>query len=53
MHWCARRFGNTVVIDWHGRSAGHSSYFYSDGIHLTPRGARAYAHLIGRAVAAR
>jgi lysophospholipase L1-like esterase len=41
-----RRYPNrAVLVDWHGASAGHPEYFW-DGIHLTPRGARAYADLI-------
>jgi hypothetical protein len=34
-----------VLVDWYSASAGHPEYFW-DGIHLTPRGARAYAGLI-------
>jgi peptidoglycan/LPS O-acetylase OafA/YrhL len=34
-----------VLVDWYAASAGHPEYFW-DGIHLTPRGARAYAELI-------
>lgn len=34
-----------VLVDWRGASAGHPEYFW-DGIHLTPRGAQAYAALI-------
>lgn len=34
-----------VLVDWYAASAGHPEYFW-DGIHLTPRGARAYADLI-------
>jgi hypothetical protein len=37
-----------VLVDWYAASAGHPEYF-SDGIHLTPRGARAYANLIAAA----
>ena len=41
-----RRYPNrAVLVDWYGASAGHPEYFW-DGIHLTPRGARAYADLI-------
>jgi hypothetical protein len=34
-----------VVMDWVRYSAGHSGWFYSDGLHLTPSGAVAYGHL--------
>ncbi|MDQ3930480.1 MAG: acetyltransferase, partial [Chloroflexota bacterium] len=41
-----RRYPNrAVLVDWYGASLGHPEYFW-DGIHLTPQGARAYAHLI-------
>jgi peptidoglycan/LPS O-acetylase OafA/YrhL len=36
------------LVDWYGVSAGHPEYFW-DGIHLTPRGARAYADVIATA----
>lgn len=35
-----------VLIDWHTYAAGHSSWFYSDGIHLKPTGQTAYARLL-------
>ena len=41
-------YDNAVVADWYGASKDHPEYFASDGIHLTPSGARAYAHLIKR-----
>jgi hypothetical protein len=41
----ARHPDKAVLVDWHARSAGHPEYFW-DGLHLTPRGARAYAGLI-------
>ena len=37
-----------VLVDWYTASAGHPEYFW-DGIHLTPRGARAYADTIAAA----
>ena len=37
-----------VLVDWYATSAGHPEYFW-DGIHLTPRGARAYADTIAAA----
>ncbi len=42
-------YPNAVVADWYAASADHPEYFASDGIHLTPTGARAYARLIKRA----
>jgi peptidoglycan/LPS O-acetylase OafA/YrhL len=41
----ARYPDRAVLVDWHARSAGHPEYFW-DGLHLTPRGANAYARLI-------
>jgi hypothetical protein len=47
MREAGRRWPNRVrVVDWVARSAGHSDWFYSDGLHLTPNGARALARLI-------
>jgi lysophospholipase L1-like esterase len=44
-----RRYPNrAVLVDWYAASAGHPEYFW-DGIHLTPRGARAYADTIAAA----
>lgn len=42
-------FGNAVLADWEAASQGHPEYFVSDGIHLTPAGAQAYAELIKQA----
>ncbi|HZC70807.1 MAG TPA: acyltransferase family protein [Jatrophihabitans sp.] len=47
----APRFRNVTMIDWYAVSEPHPSWFYDDGIHLTPAGADAYTRLI--AVAAR
>jgi hypothetical protein len=41
----ARHPDKAVLVDWHARSAGHPEYFV-EGLHLTPRGAKAYAGLI-------
>jgi hypothetical protein len=43
-------FANVVVLDWHALSAGKNAWLYSDGLHLTPAGARAYARLIDSAL---
>jgi hypothetical protein len=48
-----RRWPNRVrVIDWVRQSAGHSDWFYSDGLHLTSKGARAMARLVRAALTA-
>ena len=39
-------FGNAVLADWQQVSDGQDDYFVSDGIHLTPTGAAAFAALI-------
>jgi hypothetical protein len=45
------RFRNATVLDWHRLSAAHPSWFYDDGIHLTPDGAANYTRLIASAAA--
>ena len=42
-------YENAVLVDWYAESQEHPEYFASDGIHLTPAGARAYAALIEKA----
>lgn len=42
------RWGNARLADWKGLSDPHPEYFRSDGFHLTPTGAQAYADLIQR-----
>lgn len=49
---CASRFSYAYRIDWFGYSKSHSSWFYSDGFHLTPTGQRAYATYISKRVKA-
>lgn len=45
-----RRWPRRVkVLDWVSYSAGHPNWFWSDGLHLQPRGARALARLMGQA----
>jgi hypothetical protein len=46
------RHPNSVLIDWHTIGNQHPEYFYEDGIHLRPDGARAYAELIRQQTAA-
>jgi peptidoglycan/LPS O-acetylase OafA/YrhL len=40
------RYPNTVLVDWYSASIDHPEYFWSDGMHLRPEGANAYANLI-------
>ena len=39
-----------VLLDWVKYSAGHSSWFAGDGLHLTYSGAAAYAAFIAKAI---
>jgi peptidoglycan/LPS O-acetylase OafA/YrhL len=40
------QFPNVRLIDWNSLSATHPDWFYTDGLHLRPPGAAAYAQLI-------
>lgn len=44
------RYPNALLVDWNGTSALHPEWFWKDGIHLRPEGARVYANLIARIV---
>jgi len=46
------KYPNAVLIDWHAVGAAHPEYFYEDGFHLRPDGARAYAELIAQQTSA-
>lgn len=37
----AKRHKNVVLVDWYKRSAGHTEYFASDGVHLEHSGIQA------------
>ncbi|MGQ3477201.1 acyltransferase family protein [Paenibacillus sp. TY11] len=39
-----------TMIDWYGASSGKNSYFEHDGVHLKPKGAKAYASLLAEAL---
>lgn len=41
---------NVTVIDWASYAAGHTDWFYHDGIHLTVAGQQAYAAFVKQAV---
>ena len=48
-----RRWPRRVkVVDWVAHSASHRRWFWSDGLHLTPKGARALARLMSTALIA-
>src|SRR3954471_4193647 len=48
-HWPHR----LKVLDWVGYSARHPGWFWGDGTHLRPSGARGYARLLRTALALR
>lgn len=37
---------NVTLIDWHAYAKDHKDWFYRDGIHLRPEGAKEYANFI-------
>ncbi|MEP6852053.1 MAG: hypothetical protein ABJA87_05275, partial [bacterium] len=45
----AGRYANVRLVDWHEIAGDHPQWFYSDGLHLKPDGAAAYAALISAA----
>lgn len=49
---CADRYPSAYLIDWYAYSRSHSSWFYSDGYHLTATGQRAYASFVAQRVKA-
>ncbi|GED66862.1 acyltransferase [Brevibacillus reuszeri] len=46
----AAAYPHTSLIDWYAASAGKSSYFYNDGVHLKREGSEAYAALLAKSV---
>ena len=46
----ARYPGRVKVLDWVNYSAGHSSWFQPDGLHLTFSGAKAFARLLKKLI---
>lgn len=49
---CAKGFSSTRVrvLDWNNISQTKDSYLYSDGIHLTPVGAKKFARMVSQAI---
>jgi peptidoglycan/LPS O-acetylase OafA/YrhL len=41
---------NTVLVDWYDDSAPYPQYFYPDGVHLDPAGAKYYSSLLVQAL---
>lgn len=50
LHQAARQAPRVTLVHWHRLSAGHPSYFYPDGVHLTPAGSLVYARLLAHAL---
>jgi lysophospholipase L1-like esterase len=52
MEKCAQGFSasRVRVLDWHSISQSKKSYLYSDGVHLTPTGAKRFARMIAAAI---
>jgi len=46
----AQSYPNTVLVDWYDDSAPYPQYFYPDGVHLDPAGAKYYASLLVQAL---
>lgn len=46
----AQTHDNVGIIDWYAASEGHDEYFWSDGTHLRPAGARAFMALIKQTI---
>lgn len=46
----AQTHSNTVLVRWYSASSGHPDYFDPDGVHLTPKGAAAFANLVAGAL---
>jgi hypothetical protein len=46
LHASAARYPSVKLVDWFAYSQDHPEWFWSDGTHLRPEGANAYADLI-------
>ncbi|MDO8309545.1 MAG: hypothetical protein Q7V58_14465 [Actinomycetota bacterium] len=49
---CAASFraGRVTVVDWDWAASRHPEWLYSDGAHLNPAGAKAFARIISQAI---
>ena len=45
-------YPNATVVNWYADSAAYPQYFYPDGVHLDPAGAKYYASLLAQALEA-
>ncbi|MHB1711547.1 MAG: acyltransferase family protein, partial [Acidimicrobiales bacterium] len=46
----ARTYPNTTMVNWYADSAAYPQYFYPDGVHLDPQGAKYFASLLVQAL---
>lgn len=46
----AAAYPHTTLVNWYQASGSHNTYFYPDGVHLTPAGVQAYASLVAKAI---
>jgi peptidoglycan/LPS O-acetylase OafA/YrhL len=46
------QYTNAVLVDWDTASADHPEFFWNDGMHVRPEGARVYAGLVAEYVKA-
>lgn len=46
----AEKNENVHVIDWKSYGAEHPKWFYSDGIHLNPKGQEGYAKFLKKEI---
>ncbi len=46
----ASTYPHTTLVNWYQDSTNENQWFYPDGVHLNPIGAKAYANLIAKAV---
>lgn len=52
LHSVVAHFPNAVLVDWYGIADPHRDWFFHDGLHLRPAGARAYADAVAAAIKA-
>ena len=45
-----KKYPNALLVDWNATSYAHSEWFWKDGIHLRPEGAKVYANLLAEIV---
>jgi poly-D-alanine transfer protein DltD len=51
MESVAADYPNVVIADWNEKASGNRDFFVSDGVHLSKKGALAYAQLINEVAA--